>query len=121
MAKFDPHVIPGFTLIKKLGVGSMSSVFLAEHPWLKRKVALKIREIGREPTEPILQERFRSGARIQAQLEHQHVVRVYDYLETKRHQVLVMQCVEGLTLAKHLEKHGPMPRTGPFECNKWSR
>ena len=110
MPKFDPHVIPGFTLIKKLGVGSMSSVFLAEHPWLKRKVALKIREIGRQPAESILQERFRSGARIQAQLEHQHVVRVYDYLETKRHQVLVMQCVEGLTLAKHLEKHGlPVP------------
>ena len=109
MPKFDPHVIPGFTLIRKLGVGSMSSVFLAEHPWLKRKVALKIREIGRQPAESILQERFRSGARIQAQLEHQHVVRVYDYLETKRHQVLVMQCVEGLTLAKHLEKHGPMP------------
>ena len=108
MVKFDPHVIPGFTLLKKLGVGSMSSVFLAEHPWLKRKVALKIREIGSEPTELILQERFRSGARIQAQLEHQHVVRVYDYLETKRFQVLVMQCVEGLTLAKHLEKYGPM-------------
>ncbi len=59
----------------------MGQVLLATHRLLERTVAVKLRLPARDPTEDqLLAERFRHGARLQAEMDHPHIARVYDYL-----------------------------------------
>lgn len=90
--------------LRLLGTGGMARVFLAEDERLGRRVAVKRlhadspEEIGR---------RFQREARLGASLNHQNLVGVYD-VETDGESVLiVMEYVEGTTLAAEL-RDGPL-------------
>ena len=82
MIPLPPHLGP-YTVGDPLGAGDMGVVVLATHRYLGRRVALKIRgRDGRSDEERLVAERFRQGARLQALLEHDHIVRIHEYFET---------------------------------------
>jgi len=95
-----------FKLIRHLGGGGMSEVFLAEQLSLGRLVALKVlkRDLGKQPG---MAERFRREALLLSSVDHPAVVRVIDYESAPEGTVLVLEYAEGETL-DHALRHGPM-------------
>lgn len=86
----------------------MGEVFAAHDARLGRTVALKRVRMG--GAVPAARERFRREARAAAGLSHPGVVQVFDLLEAEGEDWIVMEYVEGRTLAALL-KEGPLPET----------
>lgn len=53
--------------------------------------------------------RFRREAQTLANLDFPHIVKVYDSFEENNTAYIVMEYIEGVTLAQYVEKNGPMP------------
>ncbi len=87
----------------------MSTVFLAEHQLIKRKVAIKIlRPAAR--LEPKALERFRQEAKVICTLEAAGIVKVYDFgVSPQGDPFLVMEYLQGETLAAVLAREGKLP------------
>jgi serine/threonine protein kinase len=99
---------PRYRLIRKLGEGGMGAVYLAEHRLMGRLVAIKL--IRAEYLDsPRLIERFRREVRAAAGLAHPNVVAAYDADEVAGTHFLVMEYLEGETLAARLARFGPLP------------
>jgi serine/threonine protein kinase len=88
-----------YRLIRRLGSGGMAMVWLAEDERLGRRVAIKIPSDVLAGDRAFLK-RFRREARIAASLAHPNLVAVYDYSSGDERPFLVMQYVEGDTLAE---------------------
>lgn len=102
----EPERIGPYRLERKLGAGGMGVVWAAWDERLERRVALK--QIRPEAADdPVRRERFRREARAVAQLDHPCIVRIHDLLETPDGDWLVLQYVEGPTLAERL-RQGPL-------------
>lgn len=102
----EPRRVGPYRLERKLGAGGMGVVYAAWDERLERRVALKqIRPEGAE--DPRRRARFRREARAVAQLDHPSIVRIHDLLETPEGDWLVLQYVEGVTLAERL-REGPL-------------
>src|SRR5262245_57351305 len=96
----DSRLVAGrFRLIRRLGAGAMASVFLAEDVELGRRVAIKRLhpDSGAE-----VAPRFRREMRVAASLSHPNVVTVYDAIEHEGAVLLVMEYVDGPTLARRM-------------------
>lgn len=91
-----------FTLIREIGRGGMGVVYLAEDAVLGRRVALKILARSALTSEHDLA-RFRTEAKAAARLAHPGIVPVYRYGEQDGTHYIVMEYVEGETLAQRLE------------------
>ena len=96
-----------FELVRELGVGSFASVFLARDTELERTVAIKVPRagqlIGRQDIDRFLRE-----ARSVAALKHPGIVSLYDIGQTADGACyLIVEFIQGTTLAEHLEKHRP--------------
>lgn len=78
-----------------IGRGGMGSVYKAYDPRLDRLVALKTITI----VDPSWRARFQREARIAGRLNHPHIVTVYDVGEVKEMAYIVMELIEGQTLA----------------------
>jgi hypothetical protein len=100
--------IRGYRLVQKLGEGGMGCVYLGEDELLQRLVAIKTISPSRAG-EGEARARFLREARTLATLDHPHVVRVYALGESDAQLYLVMEYVEGQTLAAHLASAGPLP------------
>ena len=73
-----PAMLGPYALGEPIGAGGMGVVVAATNRYLGRKVALKVRaKDGRGNEERLVAERFRLGARLQAALEHDNVVRIH--------------------------------------------
>jgi len=91
----------------RIGRGGMGEVFLAWDERLERRVAIKrIRQDAGLSSEQ--RERFRREARLAARLSHSGVVRIYDLVTEGSDDAIVMEYVEGRTLAERL-KSGLLP------------
>ena len=87
-------------------MGGMGSVFLAEHPRLGSRVAIKVLRPELATAQGV--ERFTSEARILAQLSpHPHIVPVHDVGESDGLFFYVMDYLEGETVADRLVR-GPL-------------
>src|SRR5271165_7457597 len=101
-AHLGPYEITG-----PLGSGGMGEVYRARDTRLERTVAIKIlpRELSNDP---IRKQRFEREAKTISSLNHPHICVLHDVGSQDGIDYLVMECVEGETLAKRLEK-GPLP------------
>jgi eukaryotic-like serine/threonine-protein kinase len=102
----DSRLVAGrFRLIRRLGAGAMASVFLAEDVELGRRVAIKRLhpDSGAE-----VAPRFRREMRVAASLSHPNVVKVFDAIEHEGAVLLVMEYVDGPSLARRMGD-GPLP------------
>lgn len=96
-----------YAVEKTLGTGGMATVELAEDKELRRKVALK-RLSASLAGDGVLQERFFREARLAAALSHPNLVAVYDVGDEAGLPYIVMEYVEGETLAELMARTGPM-------------
>ncbi len=90
-----------------LGAGGMGEVYRARDTRLDRDVAVKILP-AQFSSDPIRKQRFEREAKTISHLNHPHICVLYDIGHQDGVDYLVMECVEGETLAKRLEK-GPLP------------
>ena len=98
-----------YRLRRRIGVGGMGEVYLAEHQLLKRPCALKLIRPG-VGSDPKTQERFEREVRLTAALSHPNTVEIYDYGRTEDGTYYyVMEYLPGLTLTELVERHGPLP------------
>jgi hypothetical protein len=99
---------PSFVLVRRLGAGGMGIVFLARDPALKRLVAVKLMSPERA-ADPEARARFEREAESVAAISHPNVVAVYSVGELKNGlPYLVMQYVDGPTMAERLTDEGPL-------------
>jgi serine/threonine-protein kinase len=91
--------VGNYRLEGMLGRGGMATVYRARHVELGREVALKVIS-GELGTDPEFVARFRREGRVQASLEHPHVVTVYEAGESEHGLYLAMRLVPGPTLAE---------------------
>ena len=102
----DSRLVAGrFRMIRRLGAGAMASVFLAEDVELGRRVAIKrLHPDSGADVAP----RFRREMRVAASLSHPNVVKVFDAVEHEGAVLLVMEYVDGPSLARRMGD-GPLP------------
>ena len=106
----DPRVgttIGEYEVESVLGRGGMGVVYLARHPRLGRRVALKL--LPPELTQDeAFRERFLRESRIAAATEHPNVIPVYDAGEVDGALYIAMRYVEGTDLKELIRTHGPL-------------
>ena len=95
-----------YEIVALVGEGGMGQVFKARDTRLDRTVAIKMLPASLA-ADPQRRERFEREARNISRLEHPHICPLYDVGEHDGHAYLVMQFLEGDTLAERLE-HGPL-------------
>src|SRR6202008_2087857 len=97
----EGEVIAGYTILRSLGAGGMGEVYLAQHPRLPRRDALKVLSAavyaGSED-----RQRFSREADIAATLWHPHIVEVHDRGEVDGRPWISMDYVEGTDAARLL-------------------
>ena len=90
-------LISHYRVLHPLGEGGMGEVYAGFDETLKRRVAMKaIRAEHR--LDAVAKARFLREARILSQLDHPHVCRVYDFIETEDAEWLVLELIEGKSL-----------------------
>jgi Tol biopolymer transport system component len=85
----------------------MGEVYRARDTRLERTVAIKILP-AKFSSDPVRKQRFEREAKTISSLNHPHICTLHDIGQQDGVDYLVMECVEGETLAKRLEK-GPLP------------
>ena len=100
-----------YRLIRPIGEGGMATVYVGEDRQLRRPRAIKVLH-PHYARKKALRTRFEAEARAMAQVEHPHVVRVFDVGLDGRTPYLVMELVERASLDE-LVADGPM---GPLEA-----
>ena len=96
-----------YSLESELGRGGMGVVFRAREVRLDRPVAIKLLRPDVAARDDI-RERFLREARTAAQLVHPNIVPIYLADEIDGLIFFVMACIEGETLARRVERTGPM-------------
>src|SRR5438093_8601023 len=92
-----------YRIVRELGEGMSSKVFLAEDPFFGRKVALKVLLSnalqGGEEGSP-LRNMFLNEAALAGKLVHPHIAQIHDAVAGEQLSYIVMEYVEGGTLEK---------------------
>jgi serine/threonine-protein kinase len=105
----DPgEEIAGWVIERRLGVGGMGEVFLAQHPRLPRLDALKVLD-SQLGSDDAFRHRFFRESELVCGLVHPHVVTVYDRGEYEGLLYFAMQYVSGGDLRQRLLDGGPLP------------
>jgi eukaryotic-like serine/threonine-protein kinase len=107
MALFSGTKLGPYEMVAPLGAGGMGEVYRARDTRLDRTVALKVLP-AQFSSDPVRKQRFEREAKTISSLNHPHICVLYDVGHQDDIDYLVMECVEGETLAKRLEK-GPLP------------
>jgi eukaryotic-like serine/threonine-protein kinase len=96
-----------YHILDLLGVGGMGEVYRARDTRLGRDVAVKVlpRLFAADPERLA---RFEREARLLASLNYPHIAAIYGFEETAGIHALVLELVEGPTLAERLQR-GPLP------------
>ncbi|AVZ77027.1 serine/threonine protein kinase [Streptomyces lunaelactis] len=106
----EQRLIAGrYLLTERLGSGGMGTVWRATDRLLERTVAVKELLLGGEGEEPAAQlRRVLREARTIARVSHPNVVDIYDLVDFENRLWIVMELVDGPSLAHHLASVGPM-------------
>jgi serine/threonine protein kinase len=96
-----------YSVIRQVGRGGMGSVYLAEDPFIERKVAIKTALASASTKENIIQaqKQFFNEARAAGKLLHPNIVTIYDaYMEGNTY-YLIMEYVDGFNLSHYLRSN----------------
>jgi serine/threonine-protein kinase len=101
--------IGNYKIVRAIGEGGMGTVYLAEHPMIGKRVAVKMLrpDLG---TDPGLVSRFFQEARAVNEIRHPNIVDISDFGKTEDGIVyLVMELLEGRSLRDRLNAEGALP------------
>ena len=96
------QTIHGYELLEQIGAGAYGAIYRARQPVVDREVAIKI-ILPEHASQPDFIRRFEVEARLVAQLEHLHIVPLYDYWRDPDGAYLVMRLMKGGSLEKLLD------------------
>ena len=96
-----PRKIGDFDITGVLGRGGMGTVYKAYQDSLDREVALKVLA-PRFSSDVTMRKRFRKEAKATAAMHHRHIVPIFDYGEASGLMFFAMECVDGVSLDKHI-------------------
>ncbi len=97
-----------FRLLRRLGVGGMAEVYLAEQISLRRSVAVKIlRDDAVSGKNNTLLQRFEQEARAAGGLSHPNIVQVYMIGQADQLHYIVQEYVQGQNLSQWVKRNGP--------------
>jgi serine/threonine protein kinase/DNA-binding SARP family transcriptional activator len=99
--------VASYRIVHTLGRGGMSVVYLAEHDWLQRKVALKVLAPQLADDERF-RERFVRESRLAASLDHPNVIPIYEAGASGGDLFIAMRFVEGSDLRTLLYEEGAL-------------
>ena len=104
-----------YLLGERLGRGGMGTVWRAQDRMLDREVAVKELSVGHLAEEDLqnVQDRMKQEARAAARIKHPGVITVHDVLEQDCRPWIVMELVNGRSLAERISQDGPL---GPAEA-----
>ena len=108
MAQHDSLIgrrIGAYEVLALLGAGGMGEVYRAHDEKLGRDVAIKVLPSTLD-ADPDRLARFEREARVLAALNHPFIAAIYGYEETYGIRALVLELVEGPTLAEHIKNGG---------------
>ncbi len=103
------QTVGNYTIVSKLGEGGMGTVYLAEHPVIGRKAALKAihPQFARDPE---IVSRFVTEAKSVNQIGHQHIVDITDFGTTPDGEFyFIMEHLPGDNLAEAIRRAGRFP------------
>jgi serine/threonine protein kinase/DNA polymerase III delta prime subunit len=106
MEDYTGHQIGHYRILRRLGTGAFATVYLAEHLYIEKLAAIKILHLiinaqsSRE---------FQEEARINARLEHPHIVRLLDFGFYRQMPYLVMEYAPNGTLRQLYPKKSLTP------------
>lgn len=103
-----------YRLVRRLGHGSMGTVFLAMHTKLKQVVAVKVLPLQWAHDKNAVK-RFHREMEAVGKLNHANIIRARDAGEAEGQQFLVTDFVPGVSLKEVLEDHGPLAITDACE------
>ena len=101
-----------YPLVRQIGSGATSSVYLARDPLTEREVAIKVFLFERDAdpqTERMKHKAFVAEASLAGKLNHPHIVEIYDAVVEPDHSYLVMEYVAGTTLEAHASVSSLLP------------
>jgi serine/threonine-protein kinase len=104
-------VLGNYRLTRRLGQGGMGEVYVAEHRRIIRRVALKLLLPELSANKSIV-ERFLSEARTASLVRHPGIVEIFDCDEDAGRAFIVMELLEGETLATRLRRQSPFSADG---------
>jgi len=107
LGKWRGFTIGKYKLLERIGFGGMGQVFLCEHMYMRRRVAIKVLPPAKAE-EPAALGRFYREARAAAALDHPNIVRTHDIDQDGNLHFLVMEYVDGSSLLDIVKKSGPM-------------
>jgi serine/threonine-protein kinase len=95
-------------IVRYIGKGGMGTVWLGEHLFLRRAVAIKIlhNDLSNDPEEMA---RFEREAVAAARLDHENIVRIHDVDEDHGRPFIVNEYVDGEDLEEVIRKKSPIP------------
>src|SRR5579862_9228091 len=107
MEAVGPKQVGSYEIRQEIGRGGMGVVYLARDTRLDRDVAIKVlpEQFARDLRRL---ERLQREAKVLASINHPHIAAIYQLEVCDSQPYLVMEHVEGTTLAQRLED-GPMP------------
>ena len=101
-----------YPVLRKLGEGATSAVYLCRDPFNDRQVAVKVAfpETFQDPERGKLFRRlFLTEASLAGKLQHPHICQIYDAVAEENIHFLVMEYVDGGTLEKYCRAEGLLP------------
>jgi serine/threonine-protein kinase len=107
MASLLNALIGEYRVVESLGAGGMGEVYKAVHTHLGRVIAIKVLSPGLTGSPALA--RFYEEANIQARLKHPGVAEYFGFYEYQGRPCILMEYVDGETLASTIRKRGPLP------------
>lgn len=96
-----------YRIERELGAGGMATVYLAQDLKHGRRVAIKV--LKPEVSAELATDRFLREIRTTANLQHPHIVPVFDSGEAEGQLFFVMPLIEGESLRARLDREGALP------------
>jgi eukaryotic-like serine/threonine-protein kinase len=110
----NEEILPRGTIIDKyridrlLGRGGFAAVYRATHLLLDTRVALKLLRPQVVARHPYLAKLLHEEARFAARIDHPNVVKVYDVTHSSSITYVVMEYIDGRSLAETIRRSGPL-------------
>jgi len=110
--------LQNYRILSLIDEGGMGAVYKAVHMQLGRYVAIKVLNpllIAKQE----IKERFKNEAISLSKLDHQNIVKIYDYIENNLGVFIILEYIEGQTLDKYIKDFsGPVPEKRALEIFK---
>lgn len=107
-----PQHIGKYPVLREIGIGATSKVYLARDPFAGRDVAIKVFHFDKhadEQEERIMHKAFVAEASLAGKLNHPHIVDIFDAVVEPDRSYLVMEYVAGPTLEAYVDRATLLP------------